>query len=227
MLQIENEFYAGIRPKRIGQRGERPARALQRYGVEYVEMRLFDVNPMVDVGVAPEQSTFADILLLMCLFRDSPPISPREQAENDENKHRVVNFGRQPDLHLLVHNREQPFRGIAHELFDDMLPFADMLDAGYGGTRYAQTLRLLRGRVSDPDSTPSAQILQAIPAYGSYFAYTMALSRAHRESLLAAPLPPGTDQRFTDAAAASLKEQQALEAQDSVTFEAYREAYFA
>src|SRR5664280_2831523 len=38
LLQIENEFYAGIRPKRIGKLGERPAKALQKYGVEYVEV---------------------------------------------------------------------------------------------------------------------------------------------------------------------------------------------
>ena len=85
--------YAGIRPKRIGQQGERPALALQKYGVEYVEVRLFDLNPFVDIGITPEQSTFADVLLMMCLFRDSPPITSREQAENDENKRRIVNHG--------------------------------------------------------------------------------------------------------------------------------------
>ncbi|NBT54483.1 MAG: hypothetical protein EBT05_06260, partial [Betaproteobacteria bacterium] len=56
--------------------------------------RLFDLNPSIDIGIAPEQGTFADMFLLMCLFRDSPPISSREQAENDENKRRVVNHGR-------------------------------------------------------------------------------------------------------------------------------------
>ena len=106
VLQIENEFYAGIRPKRIGLQGERPARALKKYGVEYVEVRLFDLNPMIDIGIAPEQSTFCDVFLLMCLMRDSPPITAREQSENDENKRRVVTRGRQPDLQLLVHNTE-------------------------------------------------------------------------------------------------------------------------
>ena len=130
LLQIENEFYAGIRPKRIGKAGERPALALAKYGVEYVEVRLFDLNPFVDIGIVPEQSLFADVLLLMCLFRQSPPITAREQGENDENKARIVNYGRQPDLNLLVHNREQPFRPIAHALFDDMQPFAQMLECG-------------------------------------------------------------------------------------------------
>src|SRR5262249_43798724 len=37
ILQIENEYYSFIRPKRVARSGERPTKALQRAGVEYVE----------------------------------------------------------------------------------------------------------------------------------------------------------------------------------------------
>ena len=226
LLQVENEFYAGIRPKRVGKHGERPAKALQTYGVEYIEMRLFDLNPMVDIGILPEQSTFADVLLLMCLFRDSPPISAREQAENDENKRRIVNRGRQPDLHLLVHNREQPFRPIAHELFDDMAPFADMLDTAYGGDTYAKTMKNLRQRVDNPDLTPSAQVLAAARAAGGYFKYAKQMAQQHHASLLAEPLDAATTARFEAAVVDSLAEQKAMEADDAVSFEEYVAAYY-
>src|SRR5690606_18479985 len=116
-----------------------------------------------------EQASFVDVLLLMCLFRDSPPISAREQGENDENKRRIVNRGRQSDLHLLVHNHEQPFRPLAHELFDDMAPFAEMLDTAYGGSRHTSAMRLLRQRIDNPDLTPSAQVLEAARAHGGFF----------------------------------------------------------
>jgi glutamate--cysteine ligase len=226
LLQVENEFYAGIRPKRIGKRGERPAKALQTYGVEYIEMRLFDLNPMVDIGILPEQSNFADVLLMMCLFRDSPPISAREQAENDENKRRIVNRGRQPDLHLLVHNREQPFRPIAHALFDDMAPFAEMLDAAYGGDNYVKTMATLRQRVDNPDLTPSAQVLAAARAEGGYFKYAKKMAEQHHASLLAEPLDAATTARFEAAVADSLAEQKAMEASDKVSFEEYVAAYY-
>ena len=226
LLQVENEFYAGIRPKRIGKQGERPAKALQKYGVEYVEMRLFDLNPMVDIGILPEQSTFADVLLLMCLFRDSPPISAREQAENDDNKRRIVNRGRQPDLHLLVHNREQPFRAIAHELFDDMAPFAQMLDAAYGGDNYVTTMATLRQRIDNPDLTPSAQVLAAAREAGGYFKYAKQMAEKHHASLLAEPLDAATTARFEASVVESLAEQKALEAADTVSFEDYVAAYY-
>jgi len=225
LLQIENEFYAAMRPKRVGR--ERPARALQLHGVEYVEMRLFDLNPMVDIGITPEQGTFADVLLLMCLFRDSPPITSREQSENDENKRRIVNRGRQPDLQLLVHNQEQPFRPMAHELFDDMAPFAEMLDSAYGSTRYASTMASLRQRIDDPDLTPSAQVLAATREHGGYFKYVQFASRQHKQALLAQPLEGAMLERFTTSVEDSLTLQQRLEARDEGSFDDYVASYYA
>ena len=227
LLQIENEFYAGIRPKRIGKQGERPAKALQTYGVEYVEVRLFDLNPFIDIGIAPEQSTFADVLLLMCLFRESPPITSREQSENDENKNRVVTRGRQPELQLLAHNREQPFRPLAHELFDDMQPFAEMLDAAYGGTRYASTLHSLRGRIDQPDSTPSAQVLAAAREQGGFFNAAMLQARQHHQQLLAHPLDAATNATFVASVQTSLAAHQQLEAQPQASFDDYVADYYA
>ncbi|MGH8734830.1 MAG: glutamate--cysteine ligase, partial [Burkholderiales bacterium] len=45
LLQIENEFYSPIRPKRRIKPGERPLHALRERGVEYVEVRLMDLDP--------------------------------------------------------------------------------------------------------------------------------------------------------------------------------------
>ncbi len=227
LLQIENEFYAGMRPKRVGRHGERPAKALMAYGVEYVEMRLFDLNPMFDVGIAPEQSVFADVLLLMCMFRDSPPISAREQAENDENKRRVVNQGRQPDLQLWVHNREQPFRALANELFDEMAPFAEVLDNAYGGERYRSVMAQLRERITHPDTTPSAQVLEASREAGSYFRFAMNQSIQHKQALLNDPLDAADTAKFVDAARTSLAAQAELEASEQGSFEDYVAAYYA
>ena len=227
LLQIENEFYAGIRPKRVGQHGERPAKALQTYGVEYVEVRLFDLNPSIDIGIAPEQSCFADMFLLMCLFRDSPPISSREQAENDENKRRVVNHGRAPDLQLLAHNREQAMRPLAHTLFDDMLPFAEMLDSAYSGTQYTGTLRLLRQRIDHPELTPSAQVLDGIRHAGGFANYSLALARQHHAQLLAQPLEGATLARFEASVQDSFARQQQLEAAEQGSFEQFVAQYYA
>jgi len=225
LLQIENEFYAPMRPKRVS--SDRPAKGLRLHGVEYIEMRLFDLNPMVDIGITPEQASFVDVLLLMCLFRDSPPISAREQGENDENKRRIVNRGRQSDLHLVVHNQEQPFRPLAHELFDDMAPFAEMLDTAYGSSRHSGAMRLLRQRIDNPDQTPSAQVLEAARAHGGFFKYTMFASGHHKQALLAQPLDARTQAFFEAATRESLTQQSRIESQDTGSFADFVAAYYA
>jgi glutamate--cysteine ligase len=227
VLQLEAEFYAPMRPKRIAPDGMRPAKALKTRGVQYIEMRLFDLNPFIDIGIAPEQGLFADVLLLMCLFRDSPPISSREQGENDENKQRVVNRGRQPNLQLLVHNREQPLRALAHELFDDMQPFAEMLDAAYQSQRYKAALTMLRQRIDQPDLTPSALVIEAIKQHGGYFDFAFAMSHAHTQSLQASALPPATLAKFQSSVVESLLALQGVEAAPGVAFEDFVAGYFA
>jgi glutamate--cysteine ligase len=227
VLQIENEFYAGIRPKRVGKLGERPAIALQKYGVEYVEVRLFDLNPLVDIGITPEQATFADAFLLMCLFRQSPPITSREEAENAENKRRVVSHGRDPELQLMVHNTEQAMQPLAHALFDDMAIFAAQLDAAHGVDRYTQTLAQLRQRIDAPHTTPSAHVLEGVLAAGGHMPYIMGLSQQHLASLRAQPLDAATQARFDDAARVSLMEQQHMEDKPQGRFEDYVAAYYA
>jgi glutamate--cysteine ligase len=226
LLQIEAEFYAPIRPKRVGLQGERPALALKTYGVQYIEMRLFDLNPLLAIGIAPEQSLFADVMLLMCLFRDSPPISPREQSENDENKHRVVTRGRQPGLQLLLHNREQALRPLAHELFDDMAPFAALLDHTYGGHDYEKAMQHLRLRIDEPDGTPSAQVIEAIHRCGSYFDFAMEQAKIHTRSLQAHPLDPATLARLKDSVAASHAEHKRREHVPQEPFETFVTRYF-
>ena len=58
LLQIENEFYGTIRPKRVIAPGERALHALLERGVEYVEVRLMDLDPFVPVGITAQTMRF-------------------------------------------------------------------------------------------------------------------------------------------------------------------------
>jgi glutamate--cysteine ligase len=60
LLQIENEFYSSIRPKRTAEMGETPIHALQDRGVEYIEVRCIDLNPLVPNGINAETIRFVD-----------------------------------------------------------------------------------------------------------------------------------------------------------------------
>ena len=47
LLQIENEYYSPVRPKRIARSGEQPTAALRRDGIEYVEGEMVDQSLLV------------------------------------------------------------------------------------------------------------------------------------------------------------------------------------
>ena len=106
LLQIENEFYGTIRPKRVIRPGERALHALRDRGVEYVEVRLLDLDPFCAVGITAGTMRFLDMFLLHCLVRESPPDTPQEIAAIIGNTQRVAARGREPGLRLVCESED-------------------------------------------------------------------------------------------------------------------------
>jgi len=113
ILQIENEYYSFIRPKRVARSGERPTKALQRAGVEYVEVRALDVSAFDPVGVNQNKLRFMEAFLALCLMKESPPIGDSEQGLLDQNHIAVARRGREPGLTLWRDGRSVPMQAWA------------------------------------------------------------------------------------------------------------------
>src|SRR6478752_2556952 len=128
LLQIENEFYGTIRPKRVIRPGERPLHALRERGVEYVEVRLMDLDPFVPVGIKAQTIRFLDVFLLHCLLSDSPDDTPQEIAALGRNQHRTAAFGRQPELTLERDGRDVKLADWGAEIIEGCAPLAARLD---------------------------------------------------------------------------------------------------
>lgn len=227
VLQIENEYYATIRPKRVGKQGERPALALKRYGVEYIEVRSLDLNPFTPHGANAEAMAFLDCLLLYCLFSQSPAITPESKAEYTGNLQRVVNRGREPGLMLTMNGESATVAEHGAALVAALAPFARLLDEAYGDARFSASLATQAEKFADPAKTPSARLLSAVnEEHTSFFAYARKLSVAHKQALQDAPLDAKTQGRFEALARESLDEQAALENRDTINFEQFITAYY-
>jgi glutamate--cysteine ligase len=227
LLQIENEFYGTIRPKRRIRRDERPLHALTERGVEYVEVRSLDVDPYATVGVSAQTMHFLDAFLLQCLLSDSPPDSPEEIGEIAGNQYRVAERGREPGLRLRQGGRERALADWGAQVVDACEPFAAALDAASGGRAHRDALAAARVALADPAATPSARVLRDIEGQhgNSYFDFALARSAQRRSELLALPYPAEVESRFRDMADQSLAEQREIEASDSLPFETYRLKY--
>ncbi len=228
LLQIENEFYSSIRPKRTTERGETALQALRLRGVEYVEVRCVDLNPYEPLGITREQMQVMDAFLLYCLLSDSPQTDEREFYQGQENQRRIVNQGRDPELRLLRGEGEISMRQWAAEILQGCEATARLLDQAKGGSAHLQALELQQAKIADPALTPSARVLRDMTAAGlSFYAHTLALAEQQRSYFANRPLPEAQKRVYAQLSESSLQTQAALEADQQLDFAQYLENYYA
>lgn len=229
LLQIENEFYGTIRPKRVIQPGERPLHALRERGVEYVEVRLMDLDPFVPVGITAETMRLLDVFLLHCLLSDSPPDTPQEITEIKYNQHLTAARGREPGLQLLRQGKSVPLVDWATQVLAECAPLAAALDATHHSSDYSAALAQARHTLAHPAQTPSARVLAQMAAQhdNSFSAFTLHQSTLARDALIAQPWSDAQQAHSVAEAQASLAAQKAIEDTDTLPFEEWRQQYMA
>ncbi len=227
LLQLENEFYGTIRPKRTMPPGVRPLRALGEHGIEYVEVRCMDVDPFLPVGIDADTMRFLDVFLLHCLLQDSPPDDPAQIQRISRNQRVVAQTGRDPKTRLERAGGSVEIVAWAEELLEQYEPIADALDGTHGGHRYRGVLEEAARRLRAPDSLPSARVLaEMASSHGMSFSeFALARSREHRARLLALPLAARVEAGYRRLAEASWAEQERMEREDELPFDAYRRGY--
>jgi glutamate--cysteine ligase len=229
LLQIENEFYGKIRPKRRIRSGERPLHALRERGVEYVEVRLMDLDPFAPVGITLPVMRFLDVFLLHCLLSDSPPDTPEEIACVARNQETAATRGREPGLKLGCFPGDMGLKEWGEQLLAECAPVAAAVDAALDGSAYREAHAQQVAALRDPSLAPSARVLCEMQrGYdGSYTDFICDLSRRHRAALMAQDFPRQEEERFARLAAESIAKQKRIEAGDTLPFEEYRKKYLA
>jgi glutamate--cysteine ligase len=228
LLQIENEFYSLVRPKRVAQSGESPTQALRRGGVEYLELRALDVNPFAAAGMSRDQLRVLEAMMLYCLLADSPPIDEDEARCLEHNTRLVAREGRSPGLQLSSPGESRPLRDEALALLDAMLELVDVVFAG-AGDDVRVALERQRAAVLEPALTPSARVLEEMSTRGeSFVEFALRWSQRHRDTLRdAGPLPPAMHAVLEHEVKRSLQRQREIEATDQLSFEQYLHTYYS
>lgn len=227
ILQIENEFYSPIRPKRITNRGETPLRALTERGVEYVEVRCIDVNPFTVLGIDAESMRFLDTFLLYCLVKESPLCNEDEFRRIAENQARIVNQGRDPDVKIYCGENELLLRKCASGLLNDIKPVAEQLDRAHRTSDYSDSLEKQLAKVEDDSLTPSAKILSTLAdRQQSLLEFTQEQTRLFAREFKAHKIQKETENRLLADIETSIKKQQELEQDNSVSFDEFLAAYY-
>ena len=229
LLQIENEYYSPIRPKRVTQSGEAPVVALARKGIEYVEVRCVDINPFLPLGIDADTMRLIDLFLIGCLVDDSPLCDAAGQRQNKTNLQRMVNRGREPGLTLLSRaGVETPLPELAQPILDRMEEVARWHDAESGGTEYQQIVARARQQVGDPALTLSARILDEMSSkQQSFWQLALRYSREWHQQHLDHPMSDAALETMAQEAALSLQRQRDIESHNSEPFEVYLSQFYA
>ena len=229
LLQIENEFYGTIRPKRRIKRGERPLHALRARGVQYVEVRLMDLDPFVPVGITAQTMRFLDVFLLHCLASASPEDTPREIGQIGRNQHAVALRGREKDLVLEKQNSKVTLKDWGLSILRECEPIAAALDAAHGAAAYRDALAEAARRLEEPEATPSARVLHAMARNhdNAFKRFVLIESTLHKGTLKSLELPREVEERFARLAEESHAKQREYEAADTVEFETFRRQYLS
>jgi len=225
ILQLENEYYSDIRPKRVTQSGEKPIYALDSRGVEYIEVRILDLNPFLAEGIDAEQVRFLDAFLVHCLIAPCPTQSTTSCADLRSNQHSIIMRGRDPELRLFHNDKEAPFNEVGHDLLDCIAKAAVILDSAHNTDMYTAAVEAQRVKIDDSHLTPSGKIMQKVLDGEDFLDITRAQANQHKQYFTDLDLGTHFDQKMRSLAEQSLADQAQLESSDTLPFTDYLDAY--
>ncbi|MCW8995955.1 MAG: glutamate--cysteine ligase [Psychromonas sp.] len=227
VLQIENELYASIRPKRVSEGDETPSQALHARGIEYVEIRSLDVNPFSKVGISEEQVHFLDLFLTWCTIMPSQQISETQSSHFSRNLNKVVMQGRKPDLQLEIDGSEKTVAQWGKWITGQLHELAVILDKNADEPCYQQAIAHIAPRFAEPELTSSARILELIKDENTDNGIlALKLAKNYKRELIAEQYQIWSDQYFQQERLTSLYKQQDIEDNDKLDFDQYLQQYF-
>ena len=186
IIQIENEYYSTIRPKRVCPTGERPINVLVDQGIDYVELRCIDLNPNSFIGITEEQIYFLDSLILYSFFTDSPEITELESNELLRTHKTVVNEGRNPDAKIKTLHGKASIKEEAFRILKGMQEIADFMDeiSPEGKKLWSDNIKCQKDVLDNLEQSLSGTLLKEIQDRNiSYQEYGMEVSSAHKSQM--------------------------------------------
>ena len=227
LLQIENEYYSNIRPKRIARRGEKPLTALSQRGIEYIEVRCLDINPFEPLGLSSVDAHFLDTFLVFCGLKDSVPFSSEQECHRvEENFRKTVEEGRRPGLLLETEDGDIGLQEWGLQLLEAMQPVARLLDDHNDTSAFSNSLEQQQVKLNDVSQTPSDRLLNRMSTQSqSYSDVVLSLSREHMSEFRKKTISPKRIHYFEQLTRESVANQQQMEASDTQSFDEFLEAY--
>ena len=164
IIQIENEYYSSIRPKRVTPPGERPLNILRAEGIDYVEIRALDNNSFLPSGIDEDTSYFLEAYLIGCFFGEDKKSSQDEIKELLVNWENVVKEGRNPDLKILKNKEKITVKDSGMKVIDYLREVFEQMPSEMSGyvEKVMKSLNKQEEKLNDASLTPSGRIVSEL-----------------------------------------------------------------
>ncbi|XDD44956.1 glutamate--cysteine ligase [Leptospira sp. WS39.C2] len=212
VLQLENEYYSLVRPKQVPKGEERVVDALVERGVEYLEIRLLDLDPFSAIGVEETRLYFLHMVLLYCMLNESPKANVEEMSDWRKNQEVTTWFGRKPDTKVFLFGKEVFLRDMVYQLFVELQPIADLLDEDDGNGPFSRAWETQWEKWDDPSILGATMSELDLKIHKTNFReFGLALAKSHKEELLQMNLSPNRIKYYEDLSEQSIYEQKKME----------------
>jgi len=225
IIQIENEYYSSIRPKRVTPPGERPINILRDEGIDYVEIRALDNNSFLPSGIDEDTSYFLEAYLIGCFFGEDKKSTQEEIKELLVNWENVVKEGRNPELKLLKNKERITVKDSGMKVVDSLRDIFEQMPSEMSNyvEKVMKSLDKQEGKLNDASLTPSGLIVDQLKnSNKTWEELNLELAKEHLNSLNSLE----TDLSYlSEEAKSSLEKFKQLENHHEEEFEVYLDKF--
>ena len=186
IIQIENEYYSSIRPKRVTPPGERPINILRNKGIDYVEIRALDNNSFLPSGIDEDTSYFLEAYLIGCFFGEDRKSTKDEIKELLVNWENVVKEGRNPDLKLYRNKEKTTIKDSGMKVIDYLRDIFKQMPSEMSDyvEKVMKSLNKQEEKLNDASLTPSGLIVDQLQNNNkTWEELNLELAKEHSNSL--------------------------------------------
>lgn len=175
-LLSAKEFYSAVRLKRAN--GPQSLEALAKTGVDYLELRFLDLNPLFKMGVSPEILDMVHLFILYMLLKEDEPFAIGDQEQAAAHLDQMLRGGIAEELaepgdgpRVTMKERGLAVLGEMREMVEQLLP---------GHPRLMELLKREQRKLEQPELTYAAAIQSAVGP-SSYLDYHLAKAKQYAE----------------------------------------------
>lgn len=172
-LSEAKELYAQIRLK--PKNPKELLNSLEKYGIEYIEIRTLDINPFYKCGLVRHDMKFLHLFLIYMFIKDESDYKDW-QKEAKFNEEATAESAYVESMRLLRDGEEVTLKSWASDIINEIHGMCEVL-----GIDATSTLSLMLNRIANPDLTYGKRLLKLIKENG-YINTHVELSKNNKQT---------------------------------------------